>query len=65
LLIKVSWVVGSLLGLLPAGTGFGKVEWVVLNSATIGMAGTGIAVALALVRPWGMRLPGAPLAFCA
>ncbi|GAA2407627.1 hypothetical protein [Streptomyces coeruleofuscus] len=65
LLIKVSWVVGSLLGLLPAGTGFGKVEWVVLNSATIGMAATGIAVALALVRPWGMRLPGAPLAFCA
>ncbi|WNE98657.1 hypothetical protein PS467_26645 [Streptomyces luomodiensis] len=65
LLIKVSWVVGSLLGLLPVGTGFGKTEWVVLNSATIGMAGIGIAVALALVRPWGMRIPGAPLAFCA
>ncbi|MEU9469298.1 hypothetical protein AB0D78_22085 [Streptomyces avermitilis] len=65
MLIKVSWVVGSLLGLLPVGTGFGKAEWVVLNSATIGMAGIGIAVALALVRPWGMRIPGAPLAFCA
>ncbi|MGP4018780.1 hypothetical protein [Saccharopolyspora sp. 5N708] len=65
LLIKVSWVIGSLLGLLPVGTGFGKVEWVVLNSATIAMAGIGIAVALALVRPWGMRIPGAPLAFCA
>ncbi|WP_077797232.1 hypothetical protein [Streptomyces sp. JHA26] len=65
LLIKVSWVVGSLLGLLPVGTGFGMAEWVVLNSATIGMAGIGIAVALALVRPWGMRIPGAPLAFCA
>jgi hypothetical protein len=38
---------------------------VVLNSATIGMAGIGIAVALALVRPWGMRIPAAPLAFCA
>ncbi|MEV0774726.1 hypothetical protein [Streptomyces sp. NPDC050428] len=65
LLIKVSWVVGSVLGLLPVGTGFGMVEWVVLNSATIAMAGIGIAVALALVRPWGMRIPGAPLVFCA
>ncbi|MBC3989898.1 hypothetical protein H8N00_13630 [Streptomyces sp. AC563] len=64
-LIKVSWVVGSLVGLLPVGTGFGMAEWVVLNSATIAMAGIGIAVALALVRPWGMRIPGAPLAFCA
>ncbi|WP_030661801.1 hypothetical protein [Streptomyces rimosus] len=65
LLIKVSWVAGSLLGLLPVGSGFGKAEWVVLNSATIGMAGVGIAVALALVRSWGMRIPGAPLVFCA
>ncbi|GAA4685559.1 hypothetical protein [Streptomyces youssoufiensis] len=65
LLIKASWVVGSLVGLLPVGAGFGMTEWVVLNSATIGMAGTGIAVALALVRPWGMRIPGAPLVFCA
>ncbi|MER6702704.1 hypothetical protein ABT328_00580 [Streptomyces fumanus] len=64
-LIKVSWVVGSLLGLLPVGTGFGMAEWVVLNSATIGTAGIRISVALALVRPWGMRLPGAPLTFCA
>jgi hypothetical protein len=65
LLIKVSWVVGSLVGLLPVGAGFGETEWVVLNTATIGMAAIGIAVALALVRPWGMRIPGAPLAFCA
>ncbi|MFD5555592.1 hypothetical protein ACFWIA_17335 [Streptomyces sp. NPDC127068] len=65
LLIKVSWVAGSLAGLLPVGAGFGKAEWVVLNSATIGMAGIGIAVALALVRPWGMRIPGAPFVFCA
>ncbi|MFJ4773146.1 hypothetical protein ACIP88_29275 [Streptomyces uncialis] len=35
-LIKVSWVVGSLLGLLPVGAGFGKAGWVVLNSATSG-----------------------------
>ncbi|MGW7004253.1 hypothetical protein ACWGCW_15900 [Streptomyces sp. NPDC054933] len=65
LLIKVSWVVGSLAGLLPTGAGFGKTGWVVLNTATIGMAGIGIALALALARPWGMRIPGAPLTFCA
>ncbi|MEU5977630.1 hypothetical protein [Streptomyces sp. NPDC047315] len=58
-------MVGSLVGLLPVGTGFGKVEWAVLNSATIGMAGGGITVAFALVRPWGMRIPAWPLAFCA
>jgi hypothetical protein len=63
--IKVSWVIGSLLGVLPVGSGFGLTEWVVLNTATVGMAAIGIAVALALVRPWGMRIPGAPLAFCA
>ncbi|MFJ4568568.1 hypothetical protein ACIP4U_33970 [Streptomyces caelestis] len=65
LLIKVGWVAGSLLGLLPVGAGFSLAEWVVLNAATIAMAGIGIVVALALVRPWGMRLPGMPLIFCA
>ncbi|MFI1383321.1 hypothetical protein [Embleya sp. NPDC020886] len=63
--IKASWVIGSLIGVLPTGAGFGPAEWVVLNTATVGMAAIGIAVALALVRPWGMRVPGAPLAFCA
>lgn len=65
LLIKVVWVVGSLVGTLPVGTGFGVAEWVVLNTVTVGMAGIGIALALALVRPWGMRIPGALVAFCA
>lgn len=65
LLIKVSWVVGSLMGLLPVGNGFGMTEWVVLNTVTIGMAAIGIALALALVRPWGMRIPGPLVAFCA
>ncbi|WP_327360239.1 hypothetical protein [Streptomyces sp. NBC_01296] len=65
LLIKVSWVVGSLVGVLPVGNGFGVAEWVVLNTVTIGMAAIGIALALALVRPWGMRIPGALVAFCA
>ncbi|WP_442480697.1 hypothetical protein [Streptomyces kutzneri] len=65
LLIKVSWVAGSLMGLLPVGSGFGRAEWVVLNTVTVGMAAIGIALALALVRPWGMRIPGALVAFCA
>ncbi|MFI1935779.1 hypothetical protein ACH44C_01075 [Streptomyces purpureus] len=64
-LIKVSWVIGSLLGLLPVGAGFGLAGWVVLNTVTIGMAATGIGLALALVRPWGLRIPAVPLAFCA
>lgn len=63
LLIKASWVVGALLGVLPVGAGFGLAQWVALNTATIGMAALGIAAALALVRPWGTRLPAAPLLF--
>ncbi|MFE9882154.1 hypothetical protein [Streptomyces sp. NPDC005784] len=58
LVIKVSWVVGSLLGLLPVGRGFSLSGWLVLNTVTIGMAAAGIMLGLALVRPWGMRIPG-------
>ncbi|MFF1446330.1 hypothetical protein [Streptomyces sp. NPDC058295] len=58
LLIKVAWVVGSLLGLLPVGQGFSLGGWLVLNTVTIGMAAAGITLGLALVRPWGMRIPG-------
>ncbi|MGW7260330.1 hypothetical protein [Streptomyces sp. NPDC054834] len=58
LVIKVSWVVGSLLGLLPVGRGFSLGGWLVLNTVTIGMAVAGIMLGLALVRPWGMRIPG-------
>jgi hypothetical protein len=65
LVIKVSWVVGSLAGVTPTGMGIGTGEWVTINTATIGMAAVAIVMALALVMPWGMRLPGAPLAFCA
>ncbi|MCC9307484.1 hypothetical protein LN042_10275 [Kitasatospora sp. RB6PN24] len=64
-LIKVSWVVGSLAGLLPIGAGFNLAGWVVLNTATIGMAALGITMALALVRPWGMRISGPLVAFVA
>jgi hypothetical protein len=64
LVIKLSWVIGSLMGLAPIGEGFNLAGWVLLNTVTIAMAGIGIALALALVRPWGMRLPGRLVAFC-
>ncbi|MET7458097.1 hypothetical protein ABZT03_40890 [Streptomyces sp. NPDC005574] len=51
-------MVGSLLGLLPVGRGFSLGGWLVLNTVTIGMAAAGIMLGLALVRPWGMRIPG-------
>jgi hypothetical protein len=57
LLIKVSWVAGALAGLLPTGDGMSTSGWIALNTATIVMAGIGIVVALALVRPWGLRIP--------
>ncbi|MGI5350034.1 hypothetical protein ACQEU8_17890 [Streptomyces sp. CA-250714] len=65
LLIKVSWVAGPLLGLLPVGEGFDLAGWVLLNTVTIGMAATGIALGLALARPWGMRIPAWLVVFCA
>ncbi|WP_066975340.1 hypothetical protein [Streptomyces sp. NRRL F-4489] len=65
LVIKVVWVAGALLGVLPIGAGFGLGGWVLLNAVTVGMAALGIGLALALVRPWGLRLPGWPVAFCA
>jgi hypothetical protein len=61
LLIKVSWVLGALLGLLPSGAGFSLAGWVALNTATIVMAAGGIALALALARPWGLRIPARPV----
>jgi hypothetical protein len=61
LLIKVSWVAGALLGLLPHDEGFTLGGWVALNVVTIAMAATGIALAVALARPWGRRIPAAPL----
>ncbi len=64
LLIKVSWVIGAILGLIPLGSTMGLAQWVVLNTVTIGMALVGIALALALARPAGMRLPAVPLLLC-
>ncbi|MFG3256059.1 hypothetical protein [Streptomyces sp. NPDC048172] len=56
LVIKVVWVLGS---------GFDSAGWILLNTVTIGMAGIGITLALALVRPWGTRIPGRLVVLCA
>lgn len=65
LVIKVVWVAGALLGLLPVGRGFTLGGWLVLNTVTVGMAAVGITLGLALVRPWGMKIPGRLVAFVA
>ncbi|MEV1330883.1 hypothetical protein AB0J20_15045 [Micromonospora costi] len=65
LLIKVSWVVGGLSGLVEVGEEFSLAGWVLLNAATIVMAATGIVLGLALARPWGRRIPALPLLSCA
>ena len=65
LLIKVSWVVGALSGLWRRTDQLSVAGFVVLNVVTIGMAATGIALALALVRPWGQRIPAFVVLSCA
>ncbi len=65
LLIKMSWVAGALSGLLPRTEQLSVAGFVVLNIVTIGMAATGIALALALVRPWGQRIPALAVLSCA
>lgn len=65
LVVKVSWVAGTLLRVAPVPEGYSRSGWVFLNTVTVGMTAIGIALALALVRPWGMRIPGRPVAFCA
>jgi hypothetical protein len=65
LLIKISWVIGALSGLLPRTEQLSVAGYVVLNMVTIGMAATGILLALALVRPWGQRIPALAVLSCA
>jgi hypothetical protein len=55
--IKVVWVVGALLGLLPKGKGFTLAGWITLNVVTIALGSAGIVLCLALARPWGRRIP--------
>jgi hypothetical protein len=59
LVIKVSWVLGALLHVLPIEKGFTLAGWVTLNVVTIGLAAAGIVLCLGLARPWGRRIPAA------
>lgn len=61
LVVKVVWIAAALLGHRPDD--FGTADWVALNSVTVVMAVTGVALGLALARPWGRRLPAAPVVF--
>lgn len=61
LVVKVVWVAAALLGHRPDD--FGTADWVALNSVTVVMAVTGVVLGLALARPWGRRLPAAPVVF--
>jgi hypothetical protein len=65
LLVKVIWVVAALFGHGPDESDLSTGEWVILNAVTVGMAVIGIVLALALARPWGQRIPAAPLVFAA
>ncbi|WP_051274938.1 hypothetical protein [Cellulomonas sp. URHD0024] len=61
LVIKVCWVIGALLGLLPVDPGFTLASWVALNIVTIVLASGGIVLCLAMAQPWGARVPAAPV----
>ena len=61
LVIKVCWVVGALLGLLPVDPGFTVASWVTLNVVTIALATGGIVLCLAMAQPWGTRVPAWPV----
>lgn len=57
--VKLVWVIVALFR--PAPEGFGTTGWLLLNGVTLVMAGTGIALGLALAQPWGRRLPAVPV----
>lgn len=61
LVVKIVWVAAALLGHGPDD--FGTVDWVVLNSVTVVMAVTGVALGLALAQRWGRRLPAGLVIF--
>ncbi|MGK5559132.1 hypothetical protein ACSNOI_46805, partial [Actinomadura kijaniata] len=63
LAVKVGWVVAGLFGERPDG--FGGTGWVLLNAVTVAMAAAGVALGLALARPWGSGLPAVPVVLTA
>ncbi|MCH1883369.1 hypothetical protein [Agrococcus sp. ARC_14] len=58
LAVKVTWVVGGLLGAVPGAFTADAPGWIALNVITVGMAAVGISLGLALAQPWGKHLPG-------
>jgi hypothetical protein len=58
LVVKVVWVAGALVGATPQEFDSNLPEWIALNVVTIGMAGLGVALGLALAQQWGKRIPG-------
>ncbi|HEY1177719.1 MAG TPA: hypothetical protein VGF17_16310 [Phytomonospora sp.] len=60
LAVKIIWVSAALVD----GRG-GGAEWIALNVDTVGMAGIGVALGLALAMPWGARLPARLVVFTA
>jgi hypothetical protein len=65
LLVKVIWIIGTLLGVGPKNNDMGAADFVALNTVTVGMSAIGIALGLALAQPWGQRIPAWPLTFVA
>jgi hypothetical protein len=61
LVLKVLWVCGAEVGVRGSGMRDGTLKGV--NTLTIAMDAVAIGVALALVRPWGLRVPAWVLIF--
>ncbi|MFG3341704.1 hypothetical protein [Glycomyces sp. NPDC048151] len=57
LVVKIVWVIGAFIGAVPQEFGANMPEWIALNVVTIGMAGLGVALGLALAQEWGKRIP--------
>ena len=57
--VKIAWLAGSQVGMRP-GTGMGEMDtprFVIGNILTTGMDLSAVVLALALIQPWGRRLP--------
>ncbi|MFI6516212.1 hypothetical protein ACIBF1_11685 [Spirillospora sp. NPDC050679] len=61
LVVKVVWIAAAAFGHAPDG--YGTADWAVLNTVTVVMAATGVALGLALAQGWGRRLHAVPVVF--
>jgi hypothetical protein len=55
-LLKAAWIAGSSFGVQDMH-GLSRSDWLADNVSTAGLGVVGAIVALATVRPWGMRIP--------